>query len=464
MNTFTAITLSLTCLASIDSALAFDSITETEKVVPTGGMSNDSAGWSIAMDGDLMAIGSPKDNTSDGGGDAGSVTVIDAAGNEHLLTASNAGIYENLGYSVDVRGNLLIAGAPLHPIATREGAAYIYRRNNNGNWVEEAQLVAPNGQWSDFFGCSVAISDTTAVVGAYLSDIEGPSSGTAWVFEYDGCCDWELVQRLVPSSPTVKFGTSVAIGDERIIVGSPRDNIDGLSAGSAYIFYLDRSDNDWEEEQRLVGSDTAAFDYFGYAVDLNVDGDLAVVGAIYNDAAAPNAGAAYVYRRNRSDDTWTEQEQLVPSGDEAWQKFGSSVSIDGSRAAIGCYGYPDSPGHGYLYEETTEDGWVEVVKLVTTDGENGARVGYKAALSGSNVLLGAPWQDSEAGAAYYYDLDRSMQGGDLNFDGRIDIFDLLVVLRDWGECPDTPAPCNGDSDRNELVDVLDLLAVLEAWN
>ena len=157
MNTFTAITLSLTCLASIDSALAFDSITETEKVVPSGGVSNDSAGWSIAMDGDLMAIGSPKDNTSDGGGDAGSVTVIDAAGNEHLLTASNAGIYENLGYSVDVRGNLLIAGAPLHPIATREGAAYIYRRNNNGNWVEEAQLVAPNGQWSDFFGCSVSL-------------------------------------------------------------------------------------------------------------------------------------------------------------------------------------------------------------------------------------------------------------------------------------------------------------------
>ena len=213
MKTYAAITLSMSCCLSTGAAFAVDSMTETEKIVPSSGVSNDSAGWSVAMDADVIAIGSPKDNTPDGGGDAGSVTVFDAVGNEQLLTASNAGIYENLGYSVDVKGNLLITGAPLHPITTREGAAYIFRRSNDGTWVEEAQLVAPGGQWSDFFGCSVAISGTTAVVGAYLSDVEGPSSGTAWVYEYDGA-DWELVQRLVPSSPTVKFGSSVAIGDD----------------------------------------------------------------------------------------------------------------------------------------------------------------------------------------------------------------------------------------------------------
>ena len=49
MRTFTAISLTLTCLSSVGTALAVDSITETEKVVPTGGVSNDSAGWSVAM-------------------------------------------------------------------------------------------------------------------------------------------------------------------------------------------------------------------------------------------------------------------------------------------------------------------------------------------------------------------------------------------------------------------------------
>ena len=460
MKRSTAAAISAFLLVIPGSTLALaDSVDETEKVVPSGTVSNDTAGWSVSMDGDTMAIGSPYDNTSNGG-DSGSVTIIDGDGVEHLLTASNGGIFDFLGYSVDLSGDLVIAGAPIHPIATREGAAYIFRRMGDGTWVQEAELVAPNGQWTDFFGSSVAISGTTAVVGAFLSDVEGPSSGAAWVFEYDGCCSWDLVQQLVPSSPTVKLGASVALAGDRILVGSPRDNVDAISAGGAYVFRLESGT--WVEEQRLTGSDTSSMDYFGFSVDLDADGDLAVIGAIYNDTAAYNAGAAYVFKRNGTD--WVQQERLVPSSDDAWQKFGSSVSIDGSRAAIGCYGYPDSPGHGYLYEETDNDNWVEVVRFETSDGDNGARVGYAAALSNNKVLLGAPWQDDEAGACYLYDLDRSLTECDLNFDGEVDILDLLVVLHDWGNCPETPAPCNGDVDRNERVDIHDLLAILGAMN
>ena len=174
MTRITAIALSLICLVPVSTTLAVDSITETEKIVPAGVGGNDSAGWSIAMDGELIAIGSPRDNNANGG-DAGSVTVLDADGNEYLLIASDGQNYENFGYSVDVSGELLITGAPLHPIQTREGAAYIFRRYADGSWVEGAHLVAPNGHWSDFFGCSVAISATTAVARASPSAFEDPS-------------------------------------------------------------------------------------------------------------------------------------------------------------------------------------------------------------------------------------------------------------------------------------------------
>ena len=49
---------------------------------------------------------------------------------------------------------------------------------------------------------------------------------------------------------------------------------------------------------------------------------------------------------------------------------------------------------------------------------------------------------------------------DINFDGSVDVLDLLEVINQWGPCPlICPADVNGDG----AVNVLDLLAVLESW-
>ncbi len=48
---------------------------------------------------------------------------------------------------------------------------------------------------------------------------------------------------------------------------------------------------------------------------------------------------------------------------------------------------------------------------------------------------------------------------DLNQDGSVDVLDLLILLADWGPCPDCPA----DLDGNGVVDVLDLLELLSQW-
>ena len=421
-------------------------------MLPTGFVGDDSYGWSAAMDGNDIAIGAPLANVI--GANNGSVTVTN--GNDvQVLSPANTGAFDNFGYSVDIKGDLLIAGSTIHPLATREGAAYIFRRNG-GVWVEEAMLLAPDGMYQDSFGCAVAIDGDTAVVGAFLADTEGTSSGSAYVFSYNGT-DWTLQPQLDPNEATVKFGASVDIAGDTILVGSPRDNINGISAGGAYIFTL--QGGVWAQETRLVGSTTAAYDYFGYTVELDDDGVQAVVGAIFSDVAGPNAGAAYVFQDDNTG--WSEVEQLTPSGAEAWQKFGSSVSIDGNRVAIGAYGSPDRAGHGYIYE-VTAGGWVELIKLESSNGLDGARVGYAAAISGNRAVLGAPWQGppTKSGAAYLFDLGRSMPRGDSNRDGHVDVLDLLDVLASWGECPSRPSPCNADVNRNGRTEVTDLLAVL----
>jgi len=109
------------------------------------------------------------------------------------------------------------------------------------------------------------------------------------------------------------------------------------------------------------------------------------------------------------------------------------------------------------------------VKLVSSNGINGARVGYAAAISGTRALLGAPWQQpdgaaSTAGSGYLYDLVRAMPHGDSNRDGQVDVLDILDVLATWGDCPTRPAPCNGDINRNGRTEVMDLLAILTEMN
>ncbi|TVQ51608.1 MAG: hypothetical protein EA377_12155 [Phycisphaerales bacterium] len=52
--------------------------------------------------------------------------------------------------------------------------------------------------------------------------------------------------------------------------------------------------------------------------------------------------------------------------------------------------------------------------------------------------------------------------GDLNGDGVVNVFDLLLLLEDWGAC-DTPGDCPADLNDDGFVNVFDLLLLLENW-
>ena len=134
-------------------------------------------------------------------------------------------------------------------------------------------------------------------------------------------------------------------------------------------------------------------------------------------------------------------------GAEAWQKFGSSVSIDGNRAVIGAYGYPDSAGHGYIYESTA-GGWVESVKLVAKRHRRSTRrlrrgglrqPGLLGCLAPTDTSLGLPVRPRAFDAA-----------GRSNRDGQVNVLDILDVLASWGSCPTRPCmeTSIGNDDRH----------------
>ena len=234
----------------------------------------------------------------------GSVTVY-GAGDIPKLTADDAEQGDVFGRSVAISGDVLVAGAEWgNDGSVVGGAAYVYRIEVDGSWLQEQKLTASDSALSDLFGYSVAAEGDTVVVGGYLNE----TSGSVYVFRFNGQ-NWLEQARLRPSDETdlAAFGFNVAISGDVIIVGASTDDEAAQNGGAVYLFR--RSGMHWEQEAKLVSPQAESWDRFGGSVDIH--GDAAVVGAYRDNDAGTNAGAAYVYRHTNG--SWQQEAQLLAS-------------------------------------------------------------------------------------------------------------------------------------------------------
>ena len=263
-------------------------------------------GWSVAIAGDVAVVGAPFND--DNGDYSGSAYVFRYNGSnwveEQKLLPSDGATEDWFGSAVAVSGDAVVIGAQyVHMdywtggVSTSPGSAYVFRYNGS-NWVEEQKLVASDGAVADEFGCSVAVSGDVAVIGAHRDDDACPGgeaycdSGSAYVFRYDGL-NWVEQQKLLASDTATRdeFGWSVALDGDTAVIGSYRDDDFGHDSGSAYTFHFDGAS--WVETQKLLASDSARADHFGISVA--VSGDTTVVGARCDADNGTDSGSAYVF-------------------------------------------------------------------------------------------------------------------------------------------------------------------------
>ncbi|CAK0905908.1 unnamed protein product [Prorocentrum cordatum] len=177
----------------------------------------------------------------------------------------------------------------------REPQAEFGRRQATTS-AQMLKLLAGDGVAFDQFGVSVAVSSDGArvVVGAdyYYADDQGIDFGSAYVL--DGTTGERLL-KLVASDGAAgdQFGYSVAVSSDgaRVVVGARGDDDQGSSSGSAYVF----DGTTGERLLKLVASDGAAEDEFGYSVAVSSDGARVVVGAIFDNDQGTSSGSAYVF-------------------------------------------------------------------------------------------------------------------------------------------------------------------------
>ncbi|MYB92867.1 T9SS type A sorting domain-containing protein [Candidatus Poribacteria bacterium] len=396
----------LTLLLGI--GLAGQSSADRVQLNTSAAVIHDNLGASVGMSGDYAMVGVPKDDTDDGR-NAGSIQVFfrsETGWVQHQkLNASDTIGGDELGTTLAMSGDYAIVGAPRKDdFGNNSGAAYIFTRQGT-EWVEQTKLVAPDARAGDYFGISVAIDGDTALVGAHRINKPTADAGSVYVFERLGN-SWIQTAHLTAPDATkfAYFGFSVGIDEDTAIIGATRDDEAGSDAGAAYVFV--RKGVQWTFQEKLLGNNTESDDNFGYAVD--VDGDFAIVTSPKNKGG----GAAYIYQREGT--KWQQKRnrvriRMIPIDPDGASAFGTSVDINGETAVIGAIGGKvgqDLVGAAYVFTRNEPPFWNQHTKLVSSDSRGGDQLGFAVAISGSEVIAGAPKHSAgglASGAAYIYE-------------------------------------------------------------
>jgi len=374
---------------------------EDAKLTASDGAAGDFFGFSVSISGDTALIGAKNDD--DSGNESGSAYVLRYNGTswveEPKLTASDGAQGDAFGYSVSISSGTALVGA--WSDNSLLGSAYVFRYDGS-NWVQEAKLTASDGVSGDAFGFSVSISGDTALVGAVGDDDDGSSSGSAYVFRYNGS-NWVEEPKFTASDGAAgdEFGFSVSISGDTALVGAHGDDDAGASSGSAYVFRYNGSN--WVEEPKFTASDAAASDEFGISV--SIARNTALIGAHGDDDNGSSSGAAYVFRYNGS--SWVEEQKLTASDGSAGNQLGYSVSVSNGTALVGARGDDDTgagSGSAYLFSYNGST-WVEGAKLTASDGTALDTFGRSVSISDGTALVGAHGNDdngSNSGSAYVF--------------------------------------------------------------
>jgi hypothetical protein len=333
---------------------------------------------------------------------------------EQKLLAADGVAGDFYGWSVDVRGSVAVVGAWGDDDAGGgSGAAYVYRYDAaSGEWTEEQKLTASDAEGGKNFGWAVAIHGNVALIGAGFDDENGFGAGAAYVFRYDDTTDqWVEEQKLIASDGTAsdRFGHAVDIEGDVAVIGAAQDDDVAMYAGSAYVFRYDPDTDTWAEEQKLTASDGVFADNLGAAV--SISGDTILLGAESDDLGV-DAGSAYVFRYDAGSGQWVEEQKLLASDGEATARFGGAVALDGEVAVIGAeldFDQGTTSGSAYVFRyDAGASAWVEEQKLTASDGAAFDNFGFSVALDGETAAVGAFVADAaglDSGAAYVYRYD-----------------------------------------------------------
>jgi len=434
-------------------------VNEDLKLTASDGENRDRYGASVDVSGDLVVVGAIDDVNRGTAG--GSVYVVRADTGLELAKILPQGLdyMDGFGGSVSIDGNTIVASAEGDDdLGSFAGAAYVYT-GSGGTWSLQQKLTAADGVANDRFGFPLELLGDTIIVSARF---ENSKAGACYVFTRTNGV-WAQSHKLTASDGLAgdEFGSSLAFDGRWLVVGAERaDRSAGVDSGVAYIFEYSRGV--WAEVAKIVPSDGAAGDGFGFDVD--VAGDVIVVGAPFDttERGLPSdnrptsvepTGSAYVFELNAFGQ-WLQARKLVPDDGIATDRFGNAVALNGQTVYVGSFNNDETAqdaGAVYSYQHTTG---IELDRYLASDGSEGDQLGVVLSVTDEYLVVGQPFDEirrpmfGEPGAAYVFFMP-APSVADFNDDGVVDFTDFKVFnaafLSVLGEPEYNPAAdFNGD--------------------
>jgi hypothetical protein len=264
----------------------------------------------------------------------------------------------------------------------------------DGAWTFLERLQPAGLLAGDQFGESLAADGSWLAVSATRHDASGADAGAVWVYQREGPY-WRNPQKLLPGmgSDGMRFGESLALAEGVLAIGAP-----GAAPAGAVLLYR-VVDGVWQLDDTVVNPTPADGDRFGDAVA--VDATRLLVGDPFDDAGATDRGAVHFYTQVGKN--WQFGATLLPMSASDRQYFGHSLSMRGTRLAVGSYGADALNG-------TQSSGLVEIHDFVgaawSRSGElrpatavTGGNFGWDVALEAEMVVVGEPGYSGSAGGS-----------------------------------------------------------------
>jgi hypothetical protein len=182
------------------------------------------------------------------------------------------------------------------------------------------------------------------------------------------------------------FGISIDVDGDLAFVGASGDDTRHDRAGAVYVF--ERIQGVWTEVQRLTASDAVHGDGFGGAV-AHDNGRLLVGAPLEGHGHYAEWGECYAFERQGG--VFVETQRFRPPGAVRGDWFGYRVDVAGDRAAISSYSDGTNgvgAGSVWLYEHVGRT-WQPVQRLLPSDGHAYGHFGVDVRLGPGEVVIGS---------------------------------------------------------------------------
>ena len=197
-------------------------------------------------------------------------------------------------------GQTLAVGASRHDklstlsnaSATDAGSVCLFRKQQ-GQWIYDVELSPGNLQANDRFGHSVAFEGNDLIVGAPGAGVGSP--GKVYILKQPSLLSgWSYTNLAVNAANAGRFGSSLSVAGDSLLIGSPGNNTNGTLSGAATLYA--KRGGSWTVTDAIAPIYPQAGGHFGGAVAM--DHGYLLVGGADHDGAQPAAGATFLFEEN----------------------------------------------------------------------------------------------------------------------------------------------------------------------